>query len=99
MQRTLRDLGTRIEDLEQLLRRLASEGEQCAGESLDHLRASLGDVQERFMKLDHQVQHQVRRRMRDINRYARENPWQMIGGAAAVAFILGALTARRRHHS
>jgi ElaB/YqjD/DUF883 family membrane-anchored ribosome-binding protein len=95
MQEVLRGLGTVIEDAERLLRRFASEGEQCAGEALGDLRASVGDIHERFTKLEHRVQRKVRRRMRDTNRYAHENPWQMIGAAAAVAFVLGALSARR----
>jgi ElaB/YqjD/DUF883 family membrane-anchored ribosome-binding protein len=99
MQETLRDLGTVIEDVERLFQRFASEGGQCAGESVDHLRASLGGIHERFMKLEHRVQRQVRRRMRETNRYVHENPWQTIGAAAAVAFVLGALTARRGRHS
>ncbi len=98
MQETMRDLSTVLEQAERLLRRFASEGEHCAGESLDQLRASFGDIHERFTKLEHRVQRQVRRRMRDTNRYAHENPWQMIGAAAAVAFVLGALTARGSRH-
>jgi ElaB/YqjD/DUF883 family membrane-anchored ribosome-binding protein len=99
MQETLRDLGMVIEDVERLFQRFASEGGQCAGESVDHLRASLGGIRERFMKLEHRVQHQVRRRMRETNRYVHQNPWQTIGAAAAVAFVLGALSAWRGGHS
>jgi ElaB/YqjD/DUF883 family membrane-anchored ribosome-binding protein len=95
MQDTLRDLGIVIEDVERLFRRFVSDGGECAGESVDQLRASLEEIRERFMKLEHRVQHQVRRRMREANRYVHENPWQTIGAAAAVAFVLGALTARR----
>ncbi len=96
MQETMRDLGTLIEDVERLSRRFASEGGQWAGESVDHLRASLEDIRKRFMKLEDRVQHQVRCRMRETNRYLHEHPWQTVGTAAAVAFVLGALTARRR---
>jgi ElaB/YqjD/DUF883 family membrane-anchored ribosome-binding protein len=99
MQATLRDLNTVIEDVERLFQRFASGSGQCAGESMDHLRASLGGIRERFMKLEHQVQHRVHRRMRETKRYVHENPWQVIGAAAAVAFLLGALTARRGGHS
>jgi ElaB/YqjD/DUF883 family membrane-anchored ribosome-binding protein len=99
MQETLRDLRTVVEDVERLFRRFASEGEQCAGESVDHLRESLGDIRERCMKLEHRVQHQVRRRIREANRYVHEHPWQTIGAAAAVAFALGAFTAWRGRHS
>jgi ElaB/YqjD/DUF883 family membrane-anchored ribosome-binding protein len=95
MQETLRDLGTVIEDVERLFRRFVSEGGECAGESVDQLRASFEDIRERIMKLEHGVQHQVRRRMRETNRYVHEHPWQTIGAVAAVAFVLGALTARR----
>jgi ElaB/YqjD/DUF883 family membrane-anchored ribosome-binding protein len=98
MQDTLKDISTMIEDVERLFQRVASEGGQCAGESVDHLRESLGSIRERFTKLEHRVQHQVRRRMRETNRYVHENPWQTIGVAAAVAYVLGALTARRRGH-
>ena len=56
---------------------------------MDQLRASLEEIRERFMKLEHRVQHQVRRRMRETNRYVHENPWQTIGAAVAVAFVLG----------
>lgn len=99
MQDTLKDLGTVIEDVERLFQRFTSEGGQCASESVDQLRTSLGSIRERFTKLEHRVQHQVRRRMRETNRYVHENPWQTIGAAAAVAFVLGALTARRGGHS
>ena len=88
MQATLKDLGRFIEEADRSIRRFASEGGQCAEESLAQLREGLE-------RIEHQLQRRLRRGIRQSDRYVREHPWQTMGIVAGVAFVLGALAARR----
>jgi ElaB/YqjD/DUF883 family membrane-anchored ribosome-binding protein len=59
-----------------------------AAESLEAARARLED-------LEAEVRSRAQDAAGEAHRYVRENPWQSIGIAAAVGFVVGLLVSRR----
>ncbi|HMK87899.1 MAG TPA: hypothetical protein VK437_18180 [Steroidobacteraceae bacterium] len=96
MQQTLKELGNLLEDVEQRFQRLASEAGERAEESTERLRSGLRRLRERFADLERQAEREVRRKVKDTDRYVRGHPWETVGVAALVAFLLGAMLTRRR---
>jgi ElaB/YqjD/DUF883 family membrane-anchored ribosome-binding protein len=89
------DLRTVLEDAEALLTATAGQaGERIqaarerATETVRAARARLSDAQEEVTK-------RARAAAKDADKYVHDNPWQAVGIAAGVAFIIGVLVSRR----
>ena len=66
----------------------AASAAQRVGESLEHGRAALADMQA-------MVSERSRECIHTADDYVRENPWQAVGIAAGVGLLLGLLISRR----
>ena len=91
----IEDLKVVAQDVEDLLRVTATQtGEKVAAararaeESLRAVRTSLEDAGD-------EVAARTRAAQRATERYVQDNPWQSIGIAAGVGFLIGYLLARR----
>ena len=63
---------------------------------LDDLRVVASDVEELLRATANQTGDRVNEaRAREAERYVQDNPWQAVGIAAGVAFLLGYLIGRR----
>lgn len=84
-----------IADLEGLARTAAGtvgqEGEEAAG----RLKEALAGARERIRDAEQGLHRGAQQGARAADSYVHEHTWMSIGVAAAVAFLLGALTARR----
>jgi ElaB/YqjD/DUF883 family membrane-anchored ribosome-binding protein len=58
------------------------------GDSLEHSRAALTDMQEMLTERTRECMHAT-----DV--YVRDNPWQAVGIAAGLGLVLGLLLGRR----
>ena len=93
-QKIVEDLRVLLTDSEEMLR-LAStvpgEGVDALRERLrthvDALRSALGDAQS-------VARQRYRVAADNTDRYVRDNPWQAVGIAAGIGFLLGVLAAR-----
>lgn len=69
------------------------------GGKLDDLRARIGDrvaiARERLADAEAAIVDTGRKAVRVTDDYVHENPWQSVGVAAGVAFLLGLLVSRR----
>ena len=87
-------LQTVIRDSEELLKASAA----FAGDKIEQARMrakeSLRSAKERLAGLSDDVVSQTQDFMGKGNHYVRDNPWQAIGFAAAIGFVLGALLTR-----
>ncbi|CAB3771242.1 DUF883 family protein [Paraburkholderia humisilvae] len=93
-QKIVEDLSVLLTDSEEMLRlatALPGEGVDALRERLrahvDTLRAALADAQVAAQRGYRSVTVQT-------ERYVRHNPWQALGAAAGVGFLLGVLVAR-----
>jgi ElaB/YqjD/DUF883 family membrane-anchored ribosome-binding protein len=93
-QKIVDDLRVLLKDSEEMLRLAAN----VPGEGVGALRDKLGTHVETLQSALGDAQQNVQRRYRaatvNTERYVRHNPWQSIGIAAGVGFLLGVLTAR-----
>jgi ElaB/YqjD/DUF883 family membrane-anchored ribosome-binding protein len=89
------DLQTVLEDAEALLS--ATTGQ--AGERIQQVRARAEEtvraVKDRLSAAQDEVTRRAREALDDADEYVRENPWQSIGIAAGIAFLVGLLAGRR----
>lgn len=93
--RLRQNLNTVVNDVEQILHSLSdTTGEQVdqlkfrAGHRLNHARDRVGE-------LERQAAAQLRQATRQAQGYAREHPWQLLGGLAAITVALTVLSKTR----
>jgi ElaB/YqjD/DUF883 family membrane-anchored ribosome-binding protein len=87
------DLRVIAGDVEHLMRDVAAG----AGERGDEFRQRLHGVRERLTRLEQQATGRVREASDRAQRYVHEQPWIVVGAAAAAAFVFGLISGRSRH--
>ena len=89
------DLKSLISDAEELLKLTADQ----QGGKLDDLRARLNGrvavAKDRLADAEAAIVDTGKKAVRATDDYVHENPWQSVGVAAGVAFLLGLLVSRR----
>ncbi len=91
----LEDLRMVVEDAEALLMATAGQAGERIQEARDRAEASVRQARERIGALEQDLAGQARAAAREADLYVRDNPWQAIGVAAGVAFIIGFLAGRK----
>lgn len=93
--RLMQDLHAVLEDADALLRATAGN----AGEKVQQARAraeeSVRAARERMVAAQEDLSRRAEVIAQDADRYVRDKPWQAIGIAAGVAFVVGLLVGRR----
>ncbi len=89
------DLKSLISDAEELLKLTADQ----QGGKLDDLRAHINGrvavAKDRLADAEAAIVDSGKKAVRATDDYVHENPWQSVGVAAGVAFLLGLLVSRR----
>lgn len=89
------DFKVVVADAEELLKLTAGQ----AGEKLTDVRARLGDrlltAKDRIADAETAMREQARKVANATDDYVHKNPWQSVGAAAGLAFLLGLLAGRR----
>lgn len=89
------DLKVVVADAEELLKLTAGQ----AGEKLSDVRTRLGDrlavAKERLADAEAAFIDRGKKAARATDDYVHDHPWQSVGVAAGVAFLLGLLAGRR----
>ncbi len=89
------DLKVVVADAEELLRLTAGQ----TGEKLTDIRSRLGlrleGAKERIASAEAAIREHTRQAARATDDYVHDNPWQSVGIAAGLAFLLGLLAGRR----
>ena len=89
------DLKSLISDAEDLLKLTADQ----QGGKLDDLRARINGrvavAKDRLADAEAAIVDTGKKAVRATDDYVHENPWQSVGVAAGVAFLLGLLVSRR----
>jgi ElaB/YqjD/DUF883 family membrane-anchored ribosome-binding protein len=89
------DFRAVVTDVEELLKATAGQtGEQLSGararvsESLHHMKGQLESAERAAVA-------QVKRTATEVDQYAHTHPWQAVGIAAGVGFLIGVVVAKR----
>ena len=84
-----------LSDLESLAKSAAGTVGQEGEETASRLKDTLASARSRIREVEEGLQRNVTRGARVADDYVHDHAWMSIGVAAAVGFLLGALTSRR----
>jgi ElaB/YqjD/DUF883 family membrane-anchored ribosome-binding protein len=91
----MNDLRTVLEDTEALLTATAGQAGERIQAARERAQETVRAARERLSEAQDEVTRRARQAAKDTDKYVRDNPWQAIGVAAGVAFIIGLLVSRR----
>jgi len=89
------DFKVVIADAEELLRLTAGQAGERLTEVRSRLNERLASAKGRVFDADSVFREQTRKVAEATDEYVHQNPWQSVGVAAGVAFLIGLLAGRR----
>lgn len=89
------DLKLVLADAEELVKLTASDASGKLADVRSRLGEHVGTAKERLSELEDVVVTKTKEVAKATDHYVHEHPWQSIGIAAGVAFLLGMLSSRR----
>ena len=84
-----------LSELESLARSMAGEAGDGGADLIEQLQGALAAARSRISDAEGSLRRKVEQGARAADGFVHEHTWMSIGIAAAVAFLLGTLTARR----
>ena len=93
--RLMSDLRAVLEDAEALLTATAGQAGEKIQRARERATETVRVARERLSDAQDEVVKQAKYAAKQTDSYVRENPWQAVGIAAGVAFIVGVLVSRR----
>jgi ElaB/YqjD/DUF883 family membrane-anchored ribosome-binding protein len=91
----IRQLHKVLSELESLARSTAEKAGDGGADLIEQLKGTLATARSRIKEAEQTLQREAAQGVKTADDYVHEHTWMSIGIAAAVAFLLGALTARR----
>ena len=91
----IRQLHKVLAELEGLARSTAEKAGDGGADLVGQLKDALASARSRLQEAERTLQREAAEGARSADQYVRDHTWMSIGIAAAVAFLLGALSARR----
>jgi len=91
----LHQLAKVVEDLEGLAAAAGHAGSEGAATVSDRLKEALADAHTRIRNVEHGLKRGATDTAKAADSYVRDHAWVSVGVAAAIAFLLGALSTRR----
>jgi ElaB/YqjD/DUF883 family membrane-anchored ribosome-binding protein len=91
----VKDFGDVLAEAETLLRQAAAETGDKASNLRSQVEAKLTAAKLKLQDLQDDAVDRAKAAARVTDDYVRDNPWQAIGAAAAVGFLVGVLISRR----
>jgi ElaB/YqjD/DUF883 family membrane-anchored ribosome-binding protein len=90
-----RDIQNVVEDAQDLLKTVRSEGEGKITEMRTKVQSQIDTARASLAELQRSVQDGARVAVANTDEYVRANPWRAVGISAAVGALVGFLVARR----
>jgi ElaB/YqjD/DUF883 family membrane-anchored ribosome-binding protein len=91
----IKQLHKVLSELESLARSTAEKAGDGGADLIEQLKSTLAAARARIKDAEQSLQREATQGAETANQYVHEHTWMSIGIAAGVAFLLGALTARR----
>jgi ElaB/YqjD/DUF883 family membrane-anchored ribosome-binding protein len=93
--RLMTDLRAVLEDAEALLSATAGQAGEKIQRARERAQETVKVARERLADTQEEVVKRARAAAKETDAYVHDNPWQAVGIAAGVAFIIGVLVSRR----
>ena len=94
-ERLVRDFKAVVTDTEELLKATASQTGEKVAAARTKVEESLADARKRLSEVGADLTGKAKEAARKTDELVHEHPWQAVGVAAAVGFLLGMLISRR----
>jgi len=91
----IEDLKVVAHDVEELLRATASQTGDKIAQARARAEESLRSAQTRLTEVGDEMTERTRAAATAADAYVRDNPWQAVGIAAGIGFVVGYLLSRR----
>ena len=89
------DLKVVVADAEELLRATASQAGEKVSAARERIQASLATAKVKLNDAERALLDKTKEAAKATDEYVRDNPWQAVGAAAGIGFVLGILIGRR----
>jgi ElaB/YqjD/DUF883 family membrane-anchored ribosome-binding protein len=89
------DLKVLIGDTEELLKATAGQAGEKISVARERIQASLAVYKDKLIDAEQAMMERTKEAARATDEYVHEHPWQAVGAAAGIGFLLGMLIARR----
>ncbi len=89
------DLKVVVADAEELLRATASQAGEKAAAARERIQASLATAKVKLGEAERAAVAKAKEAAKATDEYVHDNPWQAVGIAAGIGFLLGLLIGRR----
>ena len=89
------DLKVLIGDTEELLKATAGTAGEKISVARERIQASLAIYKDKLYDAEQAMMERTREAARATDEYVHEHPWQAVGVAGGIGFLLGMLIARR----
>jgi ElaB/YqjD/DUF883 family membrane-anchored ribosome-binding protein len=89
------DAKSLMADADDIVKSMASASGEKLADLGEKLRAKLRVAKEKIADAQYAVADKAKAAARATDDYVHDNPWQAVGAAAAVGFVLGLLVNRR----
>lgn len=94
-QKLVTDLKVLIGDTEELLRATAGQAGEKIAVARERIQASLAVYKDKLIDAEYALVEKTKEAARATDEYVHEHPWQAVGVAAGIGFLLGLLVSRR----
>jgi ElaB/YqjD/DUF883 family membrane-anchored ribosome-binding protein len=92
---TVKDFSDALDDADTLLRQAAAKTGERASDLRSQVEAKLLSAKLKLQDLQDNAVDRAKAAARVTDDYVSDNPWQAIGAAAALGFLIGVLISRR----
>lgn len=89
------DMKVLVADTEELLRATAAHAGEKAVAARERIQATLSSTKAKLIDAERALLEKTKQAARATDDYVHDNPWQAVGIAAGVGFLLGLLIGRR----
>jgi ElaB/YqjD/DUF883 family membrane-anchored ribosome-binding protein len=89
------DLKVLVGDTEELLKATAGQAGEKIAVARERIQASLAVYKDKLIDAEAALREKTKQAARATDEYVHEHPWQAVGVAAGIGFLLGLLVSRR----